>query len=96
MIHIEAALDCNTEIDATTTGAVQVDLTQPTEDAVTDLTVTPHTSHTTNHPNIKGPQVINTRIVVDYIHDHPIDLQNMNLANQIHIPAGQDEDHIPR
>ena len=30
-IHIEATLDHNTEIDATTTGAVHNDLTQPTE-----------------------------------------------------------------
>ena len=58
-IHIEATLDCNTEIDTTTAGAVYDDLTQPTEDAATDHAITPHTSHITDHPNIKALQVIN-------------------------------------
>ena len=61
----------------------------------TDLTVTLHTSHIADHPNIEALQVIDPEITGDHIHDHPIDLQDMNLTNQIHIPAGQ-EDHIPR
>ena len=52
--------------------------------------------HIADHPNIKVLQVINPRIIVDHIHDHPIAIQDMNLANQIHIPAGQEEDHVPR
>ena len=96
MIHIEATLDCNTGIDTDTTGAVHDSLTQPTEDTATDLTMTFHTCHITDHPNIKALQVINPEIAVDHIHDHFIDLQDMNLTDQIHIPAGQEEDHIPR
>ena len=57
-IHIEAALDQNTEIDATTTGTVHNDLTQPTEDAATDLAMTLHTGHIADHPNIQALQVI--------------------------------------
>ena len=57
-IHMEATLDHNTEIDTTNTGAVHDDLAQPTEDAATDLCVTLHTSHITDHPNIEALQVI--------------------------------------
>ena len=88
VIHIEATLDHNTGIDVATIGAVHDNLTQPTDDTATDLTVTLHTSHTTDHPNIEAPQVIDPKIPVDHIHDHPTDLQDMNLANQIHIPVG--------
>ena len=95
-IHIEAVLDHNTEIDMTTIGAVHDDLAQPTEDTATDLTMTLHTCHIADHPNIKTLQVINPMIVVDNIHDHPIDLQDMYHANQIHIPVGQEVNHIPR
>ena len=96
MIHIEATLDHNTGIDAATTGAVHDDLIQPTEDATTHLTVTLHTGHIADHPNIKAPHVIDPKITVDHIHNHPIDLPDMNLTDQIHIPGGQEEDHIPR
>ena len=96
MIHIEAALDQNTEIDATTTWAVHNDLTQPTEAAATGLAVTLHAGHTADHPNIEALQVINPEITVDHIHDHPKGLQDMYLTNQIHIPAGQEVNHIPR
>ena len=87
-IHIETAPDHNTGIDTATTGAVHDDLPQPTEDTATDLTVTHHISHITNHPNIKALQVIDPMITGDHIHDHPTDLQDMNLTDQIHIPAG--------
>ena len=93
MTHIEASVDCNTETDAPTTGAVHDGLTQPTEDTATDLTLILHTSHITDHPNIKAPQFINLKITVDHIHDHPINLQDMNLTNQIPISAGQEEEH---
>ena len=77
---IEATLDHNTRIDTTTTGAVYDDLTQPTEDTATYLTMTHHTGHIASHPNIEAlPE-----ITVDHIHDHPIDLQGMN---PIHTPA---------
>ena len=55
-----------------------------------------HIRHIAYHPNIKALQVTNPQIAVDHILDHPIDLQDMNLTDQIHIPAGQEEDHIPR
>ena len=96
MIHIEATLDHNTGIDAATTGAAYDNLTQLTEDTATDHAVTHHTGHITDHPKMEVLQVIDSEIAVDHIHDHPTDLQDMNLANQIHIPAGQEEDHIPR
>ena len=79
--HIEATLDCNTEIDATTTGTVHNDLTQPTEDTAADLSMTNHTGHITDHRNFKDLQVINPEITVDHIHDHPIDPQDMNPTN---------------
>ena len=93
-IHIEAALDHNTKIDTTTTGAVHDNLTQSTEDTATDLTMTFHTSHIADQPNIKALQVIDPEIVVDHIHDHPIYPQYMSPIKQILIPAGQEEDHI--
>ena len=88
MIHIEVTLDHNTRIDATTTGAVHDDLTQPKEDTATDFTMTHHTSHIFDHPNIAPLLVIDPEIAVDHIHDHPTDLQGMNLADQIHTLAG--------
>ena len=94
-IHIKATLDHNTRIDKATTGAVHNNLIQPTEETTTNLTMTLHTSHIADHPNIKALQDINPEITLDHIHNHPVALQDMNLANQIHIPAGQ-EDHIPR
>ena len=53
-ICIEAALDHNTSIDAATTGPAHYDLTQPTEDIATDLTITHHYSHIADHPNIEA------------------------------------------
>ena len=94
VIPIEATLDHNTGIRAATTRAVHNDLTQPTEDTAIDLAMTHHIGHIANHPNIKGLQVIDPGIAVDHMHDHPTDLQDMKLINQIHIPAGQEEDLI--
>ena len=87
-LRIEATLDYNTGMDTAATGAVHDDLAHPTEDIATYLSVTHHTGHITDHPNIKALQVIDPKITVDHIHNHPIDLQDMNLTNQIHIPAG--------
>ena len=61
-----------------------------------DLAMTHHTGHTADHPNIEVLQVIDPKIAVHHICDHPTDLQGIDLANQIHTPAGQEEDHIPR
>ena len=88
MIHIEATLDHNTGIDATTTGAAHNDLTQLTEGTVTDLAMTHCTSHNTDHPNIEALQVIDPEITVGHIHDCPTDLQGMKLTDQIHTPVG--------
>ena len=96
VIPIEATLDHNTGIDATTTGAAHNNLTQPIGVTAIDLSATHHINHITDHPHIDDFQVIDPKIAVDHIHNQPIDLQDMNLANQIHIPAGQEEDHIPR
>ena len=49
--------------------------------------MTHHISPIANHPNSKALQVIDPKIAVDYIHDHSTELQDMNLTNQIHIPA---------
>ena len=91
-IYIEAILYCNTGIDATTTGAVHNDLTQPTEDTATNLTMTHHIGDITDDYKIKALQVIDPEIAIDHIHNHLTDLQDMNLAIQIHIPAGQEEE----
>ena len=88
MIHIEAALGHNTGTDAITTGAAHDDPSQPTEDTARDLTMTHCTGHIADHPNIKALQVINPEIEVGHIPNHPTDLQGMNLADQIHTPAG--------
>ena len=88
MFDIEAILDCKTEIDATTTGAVHYNLTQLTEDTATDLTMTHHTNHIIDHPNIKALWVVNAEITVGHIHKHPTDPQDMNHADQLHIPVG--------
>ena len=53
-VIIEATLDHNTGIDAPTTEAAHDDLTQPTEDTATDLTVTHCTCHITDPPNIEA------------------------------------------
>ena len=88
MIHIETTLDHNAAIDATTRGAADDDLTQPTEDTATDLAMTHCTGHITDHPNSKALQVIDPQITVDHLHNHPTDLQDMNLTDQIHTLAG--------
>ena len=87
-ICIEATPDCNTGIDAATTEAAHNDLAQPREDTATDLTMTPHTNHIADHPSIEALQVINPKIVVGHVHAPPTNLQDMNLADQIHTPAG--------
>ena len=95
-IHTEATPDHRTGIDAATIGAVHDDLIQPREDTTTGLTITLHTHHIADHPDIKVLQVINAKITVGHIHDHLIDLQDMNPANQIHITSGQEVGPIPR
>ena len=72
VINIETTLDHNTGIDTATTGAAHDDLIQPTENTTTDLAMTLHTSHITDHPNIKALQVIDPEITVDHIYNHPI------------------------
>ena len=88
MIHIEAALDHNTEIDAPTTEIAHDVLTQPTEDTTTDITMTHHTNHITDHPHITALQVIDPKIAVGHTHDHPTDCQGMNHGDQIHTQVG--------
>ena len=51
VIHTEATLDCNTEIDATTTGAVHDDLIQPTENTHRPHHDTLHQSHCRSSQN---------------------------------------------
>ena len=70
-ICIEASLDHNTEIDAAITEAAYDDLTQPTKNTSTHLTVTHHTNHIADLPNIEALLVIDPKIIVGHIHDHP-------------------------
>ena len=35
-------------------------------------------------------------MTVGHIHDHLTDLQGINHVDQVHNPAGQEENHIPR
>ena len=88
MIHIETALDHNTRIDAATTEAAHNNLTQPTGDTATGLSITHHTGHIADHPHIPALWVINPKITVGHTHDHPTDSQGMNHADQTHTPAG--------
>ena len=98
MIPIEATLDCSTGADAATTGAAHNDLTQSTEVTATtiDLAAMHHIDHITVLHNIKALQVINPEITAGHIHDHPIDHQGMIHVDQVHNPAGQKQNHIPR
>ena len=95
-VIIEAALDHNTRIDAATTEAAHDNLTQPTEDTATDLTVTDCTGHIADHPNVKALWVINPEIAVGHNHNHPTDLQCTNYTDKIHTPVGWEKDHIQR
>ena len=95
MIHIEATLDHNTGIEAATTDAAHNDVTQPTEDTATDLTMTHCTGNITGHPFIVALWIINPKLAVGHTHDHPTDFQGMNHMDQIHTPAGWEEGHIP-
>ena len=71
VIHIEATLDHNTGIDASTTEVVHNDLVQPLE---ADLPMTHCTGHTADPPNITALQVTNPKITVGHTHDHPNNL----------------------
>ena len=96
MIHTEATLDHNTRIDTTTTEAAHNNLAQHVGDAATDLTVTHHIGHITDHVHIAALWVINPKIVIGHTHNHPTNLQGMNHTDQIHTPAGQEEGYTPR
>ena len=86
----------NTGIDTVTIEAANDDLTQHTEDTATDLTLTHHISHITDHPHITAFWVINPEIIVCHTHDHPTNLQGMDHADMIHTPAGHEEGYTPR
>ena len=96
LIPTEAALDHNTRRDAAITGAAHNDLTPSIEATAIDLTVTHCIDHIADHPHTEALQVISPEIAVGHIHDHPTDLQGMNHVDQVHNPAGQEENHIPR
>ena len=49
-IHMEAALDCSTGIDAATRETAHNDLAQPTKDTATDLAMTHHANHIADFP----------------------------------------------
>ena len=96
MIPIEATLDHSNRIDAATTGAAHDDLAPPIEATAINFATTHHINHFTDHPHREALQVIDLEITVSHIHDHPTDLQGMNNVDQLHNPAGQDQNHIPR
>ena len=50
VIHTEATLDHNTEIDAAISQVAHDGLGQPTEDTTADITMTHCTGHVTDHP----------------------------------------------
>ena len=96
MIPIEAALDHNSGIDAATTGAAHDNLTPPIEAIAIDLAMTYLIDHIADHSYMEALKVISPEITVGHIHNHPTDLQGMNHVDQVHNPAGQEENHIPR
>ena len=71
-------------------------LLQLLETTAIDLAMTHHIDHITDHPQVEALQVINPEITVGHIHNQPTDLQGMNHTDQVHNPAGQEENHIPR
>ena len=95
-IPIEATLDHNIRIDAVITGVAHDDLTPPIETTAIHLAMTHHINHITDHPHIEALQVINPEITVGHIHSCPTDLQGMNHVDQVHNPAGQEENQTPR
>ena len=96
MIPTEAALDHNTRIDATTSGAAHNNCAPPIEATAIDLTMTHDINHITDHPHIDALQVINPEILVGHIHDHPTDLQGRTHVDQVHTPADHKKNHTPR
>ena len=96
MIHIGAALDCNTQIDAAITGATHNDHAPCMEATVIDLATTHHIHNITDHPHIEVLQVINPEIAVGHIHHHPTNLQGGTHVDQVHTSAGHKENHTPR
>ena len=95
MICIEAALDCNTRIDAAITGAAHDDCAPLIEATATDLTMICHIDHIADHPHIEVLQLINSEMRVGHIHDHPTDLQSRTQVDQVHTPADNEENHTP-
>ena len=76
MIHIEATLDHDTEIDAAIAEAAHDNLTPSTEDTATDLTVTPLINHIADHPNTNALLATDPNITVGHTHGHPIGLSS--------------------
>ena len=98
MIPIEAILDHNTGTDTATTGPAHDNLTQFTEATATTigLIMTHHINHIGDLPNIQALQVINPKTTVGHIHEHPTNPQGMDHVDQVHNPARQEDNHIPR
>ena len=69
----EAAPDCNKGFGTATIEAAQGNPIQHIEATVTELTMTHHTGHTTDHPHITAHRVTAVRTAVDHIHAHPTD-----------------------
>ena len=77
MICIEAALDCNIEIDAAITEAAHDNLTPPTENTATDFIMTHLIDHIVDHLNIKPLQAIDPNIIEGHTHDQPTGLPSL-------------------
>ena len=68
VIHIETTLDHNTGKGTVTSEVAHDDLTYPTEDTATDLTMTLLTGHIADHhKHHEAPQVINSVITAGHI-----------------------------
>ena len=95
-ICIEAALDCDTEIDAAITGAAHDDHAPPIEATAIDFTMICHIDLIADYPHTEVLQLINPETTVGHIHDHPSDFQGRSHIDQVYTPADHEENHTPQ
>ena len=77
MTCTNATPDHNKGTDTATIEAAQGDPIQHTKATVTEPTMTHLTSHTADHPHTTAHQVTTLKTIVDHIHAHPTDCQNI-------------------
>ena len=91
MICTEAAPNHSNGTDTTTIEAAQDVPIQHTKDTATGPAVTHHTGHTANPLHTAAHWVTTLRIIVDHVHDYPINHQSIVYTKKDHTV----QDHAP-